>query len=54
MRAKLFSDRIRNSAFAGCTVIYFITAFFYLPETKGKTSEEIEAYIGSAQEDIMR
>lgn len=29
--------------FAGCTVIYFITAAFFLPETKGKTLEEIEA-----------
>jgi MFS family permease len=29
--------------FAGCTVIYFITATFFLPETKGKTLEEIEA-----------
>ncbi len=28
---------------AGCTVIYFITAAFFLPETKGKTLEEIEA-----------
>ncbi|MCX6879084.1 MAG: MFS transporter [Verrucomicrobia bacterium] len=27
---------------AGCTVIYFITAAFFLPETKGKTLEEIE------------
>jgi MFS family permease len=27
---------------AGCTVIYFITATFFLPETKGKTLEEIE------------
>jgi SP family myo-inositol transporter-like MFS transporter 13 len=27
---------------AGCTVIYFITAVFFLPETKGKTLEEIE------------
>lgn len=27
--------------FAGCTVIYFITAVFFLPETKGKTLEEI-------------
>ena len=29
--------------FAGCTVIYFITATWFLPETKGKTLEEIEA-----------
>lgn len=29
---------------AGCTVIYFITATFFLPETKGKTLEEIEKY----------
>jgi SP family myo-inositol transporter-like MFS transporter 13 len=31
-------------AFAGCTVIYFITATFFLPETKGKTLEEIEEH----------
>jgi SP family myo-inositol transporter-like MFS transporter 13 len=30
--------------FAGFTVIYFLTAVFLLPETKGKTLEEIEAY----------
>ena len=30
--------------FAGCTVIYFIIAAFLLPETKGKTLEEIEEY----------
>jgi MFS transporter, SP family, solute carrier family 2 (myo-inositol transporter), member 13 len=30
--------------FAGCTVIYFITATFILPETKGKTLEEIERH----------
>lgn len=30
--------------FAGCTVVYFITATFLLPETKGKTLEEIEAH----------
>jgi MFS transporter, SP family, solute carrier family 2 (myo-inositol transporter), member 13 len=30
--------------FAGCTVIYFVTAAFFLPETKGKTLEEIEAH----------
>ncbi len=31
-------------AFAGCTVIYFITATFFLPETKGRTLEEVEEY----------
>jgi MFS transporter, SP family, solute carrier family 2 (myo-inositol transporter), member 13 len=37
-------------AFAGCTVIYFITAAVFLPETKGKTLEEIEAHFeGSGQ-----
>jgi hypothetical protein len=30
--------------FAGFTVVYFLTAAFLLPETKGKTLEEIEAH----------
>ena len=35
--------------FAGFTVVYFITAVFFLPETKGKTLEEIEEHFeGSA------
>ncbi len=34
--------------FAGCTVIYFLTAAFFLPETKGKTLEEIEVYFEKA------
>ena len=35
--------------FAGCTVIYFITAAVFLPETKGKTLEEIEAHFEGAK-----
>ena len=34
--------------FAGCTVVYFLTATFFLPETKGKTLEEIEAHFERA------
>ncbi len=35
--------------FAACTVIYFITAVAFLPETKGKTLEEIEAHFEEAR-----
>ena len=34
--------------FAACTVVYFLTAAFFLPETKGKTLEEIEAHFQGA------
>jgi MFS family permease len=34
--------------FAGFTVIYFVTAVFFLPETKGKTLEEIEEHFEKA------
>jgi MFS family permease len=30
--------------FAGCTAVYFVVTAFFLPETKGKTLEEIEAH----------
>lgn len=36
-------------AFAACTVVYFVTASVFLPETKGKTLEEIEAYFEGAK-----
>jgi MFS family permease len=35
--------------FAGCTVVYFLTAAFFLPETKGKTLEEIEEHFEGAK-----
>jgi hypothetical protein len=34
--------------FCGFTVIYLLTVTFFLPETKGKTLEEIEAHFEAA------
>jgi len=44
-----FGYAIMFFAFAACTVIYFLTAALFLPETKGKTLEEIEAYFEGAK-----
>jgi len=51
--AAVFLPMVGNYGYAamfffwsGCTVIYFLTAVFFLPETKGKTLEEIEAHFG--------
>jgi MFS family permease len=38
--------------FAACTVIYFVTATWFLPETKGKTLEEIEAYFDAGKAEV--
>jgi hypothetical protein len=39
---------------AGCTVIYFITAAFFMPETKGKTLEEIEDYFEGKRSQVVK
>lgn len=38
---------------AACTVIYFITAAFFLPETKGKTLEEIEEHFEGKRQRVV-
>jgi MFS transporter, SP family, solute carrier family 2 (myo-inositol transporter), member 13 len=39
--------------FAGFTVVYFITAAFFLPETKGKTLEEIEKHFDGVKSNLV-
>jgi len=54
--AGLFLPVVSNYGYAAmfgfwtlCTVVYFITAAFFLPETKGKTLEEIELGFAKAK-----
>ncbi len=44
-----FGYQAMFSFWAGCTVIYFVTATFFLPETKGRTLEEIEEGFAGAR-----
>jgi hypothetical protein len=41
------------SFWAACTVLYFITATFFLPETKGRTLEEIEMHFNKSDSEIQ-
>ena len=36
--------------FAACTVVYWIAVQFFLPETKGRTLEEIESFFTKDKE----
>ena len=38
---------------AGCTVVYFVTAAFFLPETKGKTLEEVERFFEKGEAEMV-
>ncbi|MGA3263647.1 MAG: hypothetical protein ABSC47_06345 [Terracidiphilus sp.] len=42
--AAVLLGSVISTLFAGFTVIYFLVAAFWLPETKGMTLEEIEAH----------
>jgi MFS transporter, SP family, solute carrier family 2 (myo-inositol transporter), member 13 len=35
---------------AACSLLYYLTATFWLPETKGKSLEEIEMYFEGPRE----
>lgn len=55
--AAVFLPTVGNYGYAamfflwsGCTVVYFLTAAFLLPETKGKTLEEIEGYFSGVSD----
>ncbi len=40
--------------FAGCAAVYFLVAVFFLPETKGKTLEEIEQHFEGSKSASQR
>ena len=55
--AAVFLPTVGNYGYAamfffwsGCTVVYFLTAVFLLPETKGKTLEEIEEHFSGHEQ----
>jgi SP family myo-inositol transporter-like MFS transporter 13 len=41
------------AVWAGCTVLYFVTAAFFLPETKGRTLEEIEKQFNKSSPEVQ-
>jgi len=39
--------------FAGCEVVYLITATLFLPDTKSKTLEEVEKHFEAKMTDVV-